>query len=138
MALRKKDATDKKVWCPKGKGGSTDSGIGSKALSALQDIPEAKREALVGAVDKVSKGLKDFGDSEVRFIGLALASDFSTETIIERAKVAPTGAKKATLGEREEKRFEAIAAEAGNKQMTLDEFKRLYLEAKVTTAEKRK
>jgi hypothetical protein len=111
-ALRSKDATVKAMWQPAERGPSGDGGIGNKAATALREIgDDASMKRVTSALDKVVTAVKSMSIAEQRVIGLALASDYTLESLI--AKSRSNRVLGPRLGARDEARIAAIRSEKG-------------------------
>jgi len=94
--LRKMDASVDVNWFVKSEGKERnnpqgrDGGVSVKAVSLIREIPVERQSDIKRALSAVVKALPRISTDEQRVVGLCLASDFSFDSLCERAKIQPS------------------------------------------------
>ena len=96
-----------------GKGQSADHGIGNKAVAMLREtgVDDATMKKIKGALAKAVTAIKGLSVDEQRVVGLALASDFTLDSLAVKSTM--TRVLGPRLGARDVKRIAAIESEHG-------------------------
>jgi len=128
--LRVKDASDKAQFMgPKGKGASSDGGIGNKAVGALRDA-NGNLDDVKALVAKIIKVLDAAPDNVQRAALLCCASDFTLDSLVGKA-TQDRSVYGPRMGERDKARKAYIAAEYGEDKAA--EFEQMLLASKKAT-----
>jgi len=127
--LRVKDATDKAQFMgPKGKGASSDSGIGNKAVGALRATTNT--DAVKALYGKLVRTLGTQPEDVQRAALLCAASDFTFDSLVDKS-AQERGVGGPRMGERDKARKAFIANEYGEDQAAL--FEQMLLASKKAT-----
>jgi len=131
--LRQKNEVNQVDWNPKGKGLSSDSGIGSKAVKLIRDSG-IDVSLIEDVYNHIVSNVSDLTHDEQKAVLLSAASEFTLDSLIQKSNQRTVLSPK--ISKRDQERIDWIRESQGDEEA--DRFTCMLIDAKNATRQTNK